>query len=84
MGENPLCRITTKSPADRTDKEQLETRILENAFTKVLSLLSVGFGEAGAEIISDNIKSGGDLNPMIPGRRTTAVFGFCDIRNFTG
>ena len=44
----------------------------------------VGFGEAGAEVIADNIKSGGDLNPMVPGRRVMAVFGFCDIRQFTG
>ena len=84
MGENPLCRITNTDSGDKSDKKQLETRILENAFTKVLSLLSVGFGEAGAEIISDNIKNGGDLNPMIPGRRTAAIFGFCDIRQFTG
>lgn len=111
--------------------------------------LQVGFGEAGAEVIADNIKSGGgwgassaspwgfgeaaafiavhrfgsimqtrcccvcvnatrrwragphflsaapllsrpflswagDLNPMVPGRKVAAIFGFCDIRSFTG
>ena len=61
----------------------METRILENSLTKICSLLAVGFGDAGAEVIGDNIKSGGDLNPMVPGHRITAVFGFCDIRNFT-
>ena len=44
----------------------------------------MGFGEAGAEVIADNIRSGGDLNPMVPGRKVAAIFGFCDIRSFTG
>lgn len=34
-------------------------------------------------MIANNIKSGGDLNPMIPGNKVVAIFGFCDIRNFT-
>ena len=25
---------------------------------------------------------GGDLNPMMPGQRTTAIFGFCILDNF--
>lgn len=44
----------------------------------------MGFGEAGAEVIADNMRSGGDLNPMVPGRKVAAIFGFCDIRSFTG
>jgi class 3 adenylate cyclase len=63
--------------------KQLETRVLEQSVTKICSLLSVGFGEAGAEVIADNIRSGGDLNPMVPGRKVRAIFGFCDIRQFT-
>ena len=35
------------------------------------------------QVIGRNIKSSGDLNPMLPGHRVTAVFGFCDIRQFT-
>lgn len=61
----------------------METRILESSLMKICSLLAVGFGDAGAEVISDNIKSGGDLNPMIPGHKVIAIFGFCDIRQFT-
>ena len=26
---------------------------------------------------------GGDLNPMFPGTMVVAIFGFCDIRQFT-
>ncbi len=47
------------------------------------SLLAVGFGDAGAEVIANNIKSGGDIDPMVPGQKVTAIFGFCDIRQFT-
>uniref|UniRef100_A0A7S1KXF4 Guanylate cyclase domain-containing protein n=1 Tax=Alexandrium catenella TaxID=2925 RepID=A0A7S1KXF4_ALECA len=45
----------------------------------------MGFGEAGAEIIGQNMRGGDSsaLNAMIPGRRVEAIFGFCDIRNFT-
>ena len=46
-------------------------------------MLALGFGEAGSKIIASNIGSGGDLNPMMPGQRVFAIFGFCDIRNFT-
>ena len=60
-----------------------ETHILEESLQKIGALLAVGFGDAGAEIIAENIRKKGDLNPMVPGRKTVAVFGFCDIRNFT-
>lgn len=50
---------------------------------KIGALLAVGFGEAGAEIIAENIKKGGGVDPMLPGKKMMAVFGFCDIRNFT-
>ena len=45
--------------------------------------MAVGFGDAGAEIIADNMRSGGDLNPMVPGQKVMAIFGFCDVRQFT-
>ena len=56
---------------------------VSEAVLSACSLLAVGFGDAGAEVIANNIKSGGDLNPMIPGNKVVAIFGFCDIRNFT-
>mmetsp|Transcript_39516 Transcript_39516/g.113706 ORF Transcript_39516/g.113706 Transcript_39516/m.113706 type:complete len:980 (+) Transcript_39516:112-3051(+) len=66
-------------------KEQtMETKILENAIVKLGKLLALGFGEAGSEII---VKNMGDdtatVNPMIPGNKVNAVFGFCDITHFT-
>ena len=45
--------------------------------------MAVGYGDAGAEIIADNMRSGGDLNPLVPGQKVMAIFGFCDVRQFT-
>lgn len=50
---------------------------------KIGHLLAIGFGEAGARIIGENVKHGGDINPMMPGSMMLGIFGFCDIRNFT-
>jgi class 3 adenylate cyclase len=85
VSENPLAAHSAAATKDKgsSSGKQLETRILEHSIAKICSLLSVGFGEAGAEVIADNMKSGGDLNPMIPGRKVRAIFGFCDIRSFT-
>jgi hypothetical protein len=45
--------------------------------------LALGFGDAGSEIIGENMKKVGDVNPMIIGKKKIAIYGFCDIRNFT-
>lgn len=50
---------------------------------KIGSLLAVGFGEAGTDLIARNIENNGSLNVMIPGKKIMAIYGFCDIRNFT-
>jgi hypothetical protein len=45
----------------------------------------VGFGEAGAGIISANLSAKGSstaINPLLPGMRIYAIFGFCDIHHF--
>jgi len=82
MSENPLAKMQIRAVATK-DEQQLETRILENSITKICSLLAVGFGDAGAEVVAENIRNGGDLNPMVPGHKMCAIFGFCDIRRFT-
>ena len=63
----------------------LETELLEKTISKLGTLLAVFLGNAGAEIISQNMKedSSGDVNPMIPGKKVCAIYGLCDIRNFT-
>lgn len=87
VSENPLAKHRVDKAETRAQKlqaaKQLETSILENSLNKICSLLSVGFGEAGAEVIANNIRSTGDLNPMVAGQRVAAIYGFCDIRAFT-
>ena len=57
-----------------------ETVILEQTIVKIGALLALGFGEAGVKIIADNMAKTGDVDPMIPGTKVVAIFGFCDIR----
>lgn len=63
--------------------ESNETDLLEQAIAKMATLLQVGFGCAGAEIIAKSFSTDGELDPMVPGNRVNAIFGFCDIRDFT-
>ena len=62
-----------------------EFQIIENKISKICSLVSFGFGEAGTQIISQVLKEGlnVDINPIIPGKKVMGIYGFCDIRNFT-
>lgn len=48
-------------------------------------MLALGYGEAGSGIIASNVSKGnsGAINPLLPGKKLFAIFGFCDIRNFT-
>ncbi|CAG9331105.1 unnamed protein product [Blepharisma stoltei] len=57
-----------------------EAALLEDTMNKIGALLALGFGEAGASIISSNMETG-DLQ-FKKGSRIVAIFGFCDIRNF--
>ena len=82
VSENPLKRFEVFEDDD-DGSTQMETRMLENSIAKICGLLAVGFGEAGSEVIAENMKRGGEINPMIPGKKIVAIFGFCDIRQFT-
>ena len=73
LAENPLASLYREK--DGGD-EGFETTLLETTLEKISSLLQVGFGVAGAQIIQSNMSSGGDLDVMIPGKKITAVFGF--------
>ena len=81
LSENPLLHL--ERIKKRNHGESNETDMLAQAITKMAALLQVGFGSAGAEIIAKNLSDMGELNPMIPGVRVNAIFGFCDIRDFT-
>lgn len=61
----------------------LETKVLENTIIKLGSLLALGFGEAGVEIIATTLdEENSVVTAKIPGTKVEAIFGFCDIRHF--
>jgi hypothetical protein len=60
----------------------LETEKLEGAILKITQLLAFGFGEAGGRIIQNNMKGEGDLDPLMPGQKTYAIFAFCYLNHF--
>ena len=66
---------------------EYELKVVSLAIQKITTLLRIGFGVAGAEIISKNMsvehgEATSALDPMIPGKRMYAIFGFCDIHEF--
>jgi len=68
----------------KKQKEPMETIILEKTIIKLGSLLALGFGEAGSEVIAQNIECGSsiDTNTLAPGQKVNVIIGFCNIRRF--
>ena len=68
---------------DTKKSQQLETDKIEAAINKIGILLGIGFGDAGTNLIKSYLAKEGEGDIMIPGVEIEAIFGFCDIRNFT-
>jgi class 3 adenylate cyclase len=66
-------------------EEMMETVILEKTIIKLGSLLALGFGEAGADIIAANMRAydSAGVNAMIPGKMVECVIGTARVRNFS-
>lgn len=80
-----MMKSKTKIKKETEDDSKNETKFLEKSLFTIGRLLGLCFGEAGAKIIGNNIASseiGSDFNPVIPGVKGMAIFGFCDIRGF--
>lgn len=62
----------------------METVILEKTIIKLGSLLALGFGEAGANIISHNMKGSDSagVNAILPGMKVDCVIGLCRVLDF--
>lgn len=87
MAKRPRClKVLYRVYGDLNKaKEPMETVILEKTIIKLGGLLALGFGEAGAEIIGQNMRGGhsAGVNAMVPGSKVDAIIGFCAIRHFT-
>lgn len=70
-------------PADQGGS--METVILEKTIIKLGSLLALGFGEAGANIIGHNMKGGDSagVNAMVPGTFVDCIVGVASVRDFS-
>lgn len=85
MDAGILAVDSKKAKKRKKEKNSNEAAVLEDSMIKIGRLLGLCFGEAGAKIIGANItldNRGDDFNPLIPGAKTYAIFGFCDIRGF--
>ena len=86
LAENPLQTVmdpSKTSPSLTDSRAGYETALLETTLTKISELLQIGFGEAGSQIIAQNMKRGGSVEAMVDGKKMRGAFGFCDIRQFT-
>ncbi|KAG7368758.1 PAS domain containing protein [Nitzschia inconspicua] len=64
----------------------METSFLMSTILRIGSLMKVGFGSAGVEIIRNNLQKGQSKNSFIlnsQGTTVSCIFLFCDIRQFT-
>jgi len=80
-----LATIKEKCGSGGDHAEPMETVILEKTIIKLGSLLALGFGEAGANIIGHNLKSvdSAGVDGMVPGSRVEAIIGVARIGDFS-
>lgn len=66
-------------------QEVMETVILDKTIIKLGTLLALGFGEAGANIVSHNMagSNSAGVNAMIAGQRVDCILGNVRIRDFS-
>jgi class 3 adenylate cyclase len=83
LAENPLGSLNNISTSyANSTSDEFETVILEKTLTKIGSLLQVGFGHAGANIIAKSMGRG-KLKTLEPGKKVTCVFVYAQIDNYT-
>lgn len=88
IANNPLLalkisnRVSNEPSNEKVTVGKFSNQILEETFSKLGTLLAVGLGSAGANIIMHNLKDD-KVVVKLPGRKIMGIYGFCDIRNFT-
>jgi len=84
IGENKANNIDNQGNSNKNKEENFnEIEKIENAIKKIFGLLAVCLGEAGNEIIKKNLSENKNLDALVKGSKTKAIFGFCDIRDFS-
>ena len=78
--------LTKNTRWTKENLKGMETSFLMSTILRIGSLMKVGFGSAGVEIIRQNLqkKQGGNVNLLTSqGTTVSCIFLFCDIRQFT-
>ena len=89
ISKDPLGQDYAKVSVDADEGflAGMETTLLLQTITKIGSLMRVGFGDAGANVIANVLgNSGGEEINLIGaenGQLIHSIFGFCDVRSFT-
>jgi len=78
-----LACVRRQKPGSEAN-QPMETMILEKTIIKLGTLLAIGFGEAGASIIGQNMSgdNSAQVNAMIPGSQVDCICGQIRIRDF--
>merc|ERR1711988_474039 len=67
---------------EKVTKVRYETDALKLSLAKIATMLQVGFGEAGNNLVAENLKKGDSVDPMVPGRKLLGAYGFCIIDEY--
>ena len=80
-----IIQENSKGKRRDSDIENMnEMKIMRNQILKIGKLLVLVFSNAGSKIITDTITSQyDDVRMQTDGYKTMAIFGFCDVRDFT-
>lgn len=80
-----LCHNVSHRKKEKKEdvSKQMETKVLEISLKKLCNLLVIGVGEAGKDVIIENIQRKDDIQTMLKGKKVYGVFGFVNIRHFT-
>jgi len=76
LAANPAYKL------EQVTKVRYETDALKLSLAKIATMLQVGFGEAGNNLVAENLKKGDTVDPMVPGRKLLGAYGFCIIDEY--
>lgn len=76
LAANPAHKL------ERITKVRYETDALKMSLGKIAAMLQVGFGEAGNNLVAENLKKGDTVDPMVPGKKLLGAYGFCIIHDY--
>jgi len=83
LKEKNVIQIKRGCCSKKTE-EVMETAILDKTITKLASLLAMGLGENGSNILAKSLKDNleQEINPLSDGQKIVAIYSFCEIQDY--